>query len=251
MKSSIDRQGDFAAVGWAQGRSHHTYEDRFRLLTSYIPLVATSGRGDLVAVFDGVGSAPQGMQAAQALADALLGFYTVARPVVGSSGQACGLSENELLEDLGARLLQASAAILCWGFIEGTQRPCGAAAGSVAWIPHGQSTAHVLHAGDTQVLRLTDAGALRVLSTMDQGPGGELLNYFGAQDLVLRHSTCAISPGDRLVLFSDGVSKGMSHQQITVLSARCADPATMCKAALEKCRQSTSDDITMVVYEVE
>ena len=89
MKSSIDRQGDFAAVGWAQGRSHHTYEDRFRLLTSYIPLVATSGRGDLVAVFDGVGSAPQGMQAAQALADALLGFYTVARPVVGSSGQAC------------------------------------------------------------------------------------------------------------------------------------------------------------------
>lgn len=62
-----------AAVAWARGVSHDRYEDRYRLLTDAVPLVARLGRGELVAVFDGVGGLRPGMRSAQAMADGLLG----------------------------------------------------------------------------------------------------------------------------------------------------------------------------------
>ena len=64
-----------AAVSWLKGTNHNFYEDRFRLLPETIPLVSKSGRGSLYAVFDGIGGAPEGMRAAQHMADVLLRFY--------------------------------------------------------------------------------------------------------------------------------------------------------------------------------
>lgn len=74
MTVTCERKGT-AAVAWLKGSKHKFYEDRYRLLGTAVPLVGKSNRGELFAVFDGMGSAPQGMQSAQYMCDMLLNFY--------------------------------------------------------------------------------------------------------------------------------------------------------------------------------
>ena len=73
-KINSERRGS-AAVAWRKGTKHTLYEDRYRMLPREIPLVAQRERGEIYAVFDGIGSAPQGRTAAQFMADKLLDFY--------------------------------------------------------------------------------------------------------------------------------------------------------------------------------
>jgi len=58
-----------SSVSWLKNSkdSRKPYEDRYRLLTRDIPLVGKSGRGELLAVMDGIGGASMGMAAAQAV----------------------------------------------------------------------------------------------------------------------------------------------------------------------------------------
>lgn len=248
MRYKIESRGEVVAVGWAQGRSHKNYEDRYRLLTRQIPLVQVTGRGELLAVMDGVGSAPQGLQAAQSVADALLEFF---RNSIDLTVNTCAPQEHELLYALCNLLQRTSQTIQSWGWMDGSSlRPLGAAAASVAWITPNQSTLHVLHAGDTQALLLREDGTRRLLSTLEQTVDGALSNYFGSPKLNLRHQACVLAPGDRLLLSSDGVSKVLAHQQIADLSNDSVDASALCKAVLERCVQRTGDDITLVVYDM-
>ena len=66
---------EMCAVAWLKGNRHKYYEDAFRMLPRDIPLVSASRRGELFAVFDGIGSAPEGRHAAQVAADFMLQFY--------------------------------------------------------------------------------------------------------------------------------------------------------------------------------
>ena len=124
-----------AAVSWLKGTNHNFYEDRFRLLPETIPLVSKSGRGSLYAVFDGIGGAPEGMRAAQHMADVLLRFY-----------QECD-SYMDSAKGVHQLLVMANQEINGWGGIPGTDRPLGGCAGTVAWIRG--NTLHTFHAGDT------------------------------------------------------------------------------------------------------
>jgi hypothetical protein len=63
MEISVETKG-IAAVAWMKGTKHKFYEDRFRLLCLPVPLVSEQDRGEIFAVFDGIGSAPKGMAAA-------------------------------------------------------------------------------------------------------------------------------------------------------------------------------------------
>src|SRR5512138_2218683 len=101
-----ERRGP-AAVAWLTGTSHRFYEDRYRILSKNIPLVQNADRGEIFAVFDGIGGAPKGREAAQEVSDWLIRFYKE--------------PENYLASPDGLRqlLMNANMAVYNWGPMAG------------------------------------------------------------------------------------------------------------------------------------
>jgi PPM family protein phosphatase len=129
---------EFVAVSWLKESRHPFYEDSFRMLSRDIPIVGEQNRGEIFAVFDGSGSAPDGRQAAWKMADCLLEFYR--KPGIYPS----------LLEGVRDLLLATNMDIFNWGFMPGTDKPKGGCAGTVVWIIEDQL--YMFHAGDTTAL---------------------------------------------------------------------------------------------------
>lgn len=93
----VERKGG-PVVASAQGRSHTRYEDRFRLLCGPISIVREAGRGEIVAVFDGIGGAPDGLKAARHMADALVRYYRMAAgDTRNRSGRAGAMNPTSIL----------------------------------------------------------------------------------------------------------------------------------------------------------
>jgi serine/threonine protein phosphatase PrpC len=159
-----ERKGS-AAVSWlknSKGKSH--YEDRYRLLTKDIQLVGKSGRGELFAVLDGMGSAPLGMASAQLVCDDLLRFYR---------------EPNLFTPDVHGLLSLLSGtnmAINGWGFVADSDRILGGAVGTIAWIKDMQLT--IFHVGDTTGMLLRQDQPPRFLTSLHEIDGG-ITRYYG------------------------------------------------------------------------
>lgn len=224
-----------AAVAWAQGVSHHRYEDRFRLLTAAVPLVRRSGRGEIVAVFDGMGGLPLGMHAAQVMADGLLRFFREPEKYPATAeGVWAVLSRTagELRDEAAARKREAGCA------------------GTAAWLGE-EGELCLFHAGDTMALRVTERG--HDVLTPVQSVEGALSNYFGMpRGLRIETIPETLQPGDWLVLVSDGVTATLDPRGIAELVR--ASPIgreaaeRVARAALDR---GTLDDVTALVFEAE
>ena len=66
MQVICDRRKAAAAAS-LKGTRHHLYEDAYRMLPNDVPLVKKSKRGELFGVFDGIGSASKGKEAADVI----------------------------------------------------------------------------------------------------------------------------------------------------------------------------------------
>lgn len=221
-----------------QGKKSRPNEDRYRLLGNKVPLVSRSGRGQLFAVFDGIGGAPKGRESAQAMWDCLVRFYNSADD--GNVGVSA----------ISAILVEANREIYNWGFIPGTRRPQGGCAGTIAWFH--QNELYICHAGDT-VGYLISGDAINPL-TREHGEGKYIANYFGiGEKLLIDSFSFPLNEGDVLVLVSDGVTKALSRSSIqdcvghwVIRSAEVA-ARQLCELALQR---GSTDDITAVVVEV-
>ena len=242
--NNTERKG-CAAVSWLRNAksSSKPYEDRYRLLTKDIAIVGKSGRGELFAVIDGIGGAPRGMQAAQAVADCLVDFYRKPEHVAANS-----LGLNDLL-------LQANQVINDWGCIEGTDRPLGGAAGTIAWIHDQRLT--LFHAGDTAGILLRQNHSPRLLTGLHEYDGG-ITRYFGlGRRLELEVKSERLLVGDLILLVSDGVTKVFSTTEAANLAQEIYDKTggDIGMAAQELAIRSRSkksvDDITVMLIEVE
>jgi len=225
-----------AAVAWLKGVKHKFYEDRYRLLSTETPLVCRLNRGELFAVFDGIGSAPEGMRSAQAMCDYLLEFYQ--KP---DEYQAT-------YSDIQRLLMEGNREIHEWGFMPGTQRPLGGCAGTVVWIY--EHKLYVFHAGDTLAL-LIRSGKGRQLTHMHDF-NGAIYRYFGfGSHLEIDICNELLVEGDRVMLLSDGVTKVFHPQEAVDFVENYDDIA---KAAKELARISqlkgSQDDITVLVIEI-
>lgn len=231
-----------AAVSWFRTtKPHKLYEDRYRLLTRDIPLVGKSARGELYGVFDGIGSAPMGMAAAQAMADAMTGFY---RKPDDYSADWQGLS----------RLLHnANCEIFGWGFMEGTDRPIGGCAGTLAWINNGKLI--IFHAGDTAAILLRPDREPQVLTRIHEANGG-IYRYFGlGEELKIDVESIGVEEGDLLLLVSDGVTKVFSTTEAAAVVQETFDKtgdvsAAARELAVRSRSKKSSDDITVLLIEV-
>lgn len=221
-----------------QGKKNRPNEDRYRLLHADIPLVAKAERGTLFAVFDGIGSAPRGGEAAQVMCDALIKFFrekTLLKPDV--------VSIEELLS-------AANMEINGWGHMPGTTRPLGGCAGTIAWFYETQ--AFLFHAGDTigYLLRGDNLSTL----TSEQSNDNTIYNYFGiGRNLLIESFSLELEEDDVVILVSDGVTKSLTSTDIDhcVTQYLIGSPQ---RAATELCklaqRKGSRDDITALIIEI-
>jgi PPM family protein phosphatase len=136
---------EMAAAACLKGTRHQLYEDSYRMFPNEIPLVRDSNRGEIYAVFDGIGSAVKGKESSQAMADILIEFY-----------QAPEFHEPSA-KGLYQLLQKGNMLIHDWGFEGENDVPLGGCAGTLIWIY--DSALHLFHAGDTV------AGARKNIST--------------------------------------------------------------------------------------
>ena len=116
-----------------KGKHHRFNEDRICMLGNKAPKIRQMNYGEMFAVFDGMGSAPKGTDAAQHMCDVLMAVY---------DGKA-----KPSLKDFHDLLFQGNMDINAWGCNEGTKIEMGACAGTIVWFQ--EETMTVFHAGDT------------------------------------------------------------------------------------------------------
>lgn len=216
-------------------------EDRFRLLGGgFLPqdnrqtAFVNSGRGEIYAVLDGVGSAPMGMQAAQYIADKLIDFYQTDIPVTISG-----------LENL---LTQINDTIFSWGVMD-DQRPLGASTLTLAWLFNQQL--HLFHVGDSSGFLVNSSGILKLTQAHENGHG--MYRYMGqGADFQLDIKSYELNSDDIICLVTDGVTKGVRQHEIQqTLEDYAGEPHLSAKRLVELAKQrKVQDDITAVVVEV-
>lgn len=220
-----------SAISWLPS-PHHPYEDRFRMLSRDVPLVAKSNIGELYAVFDGVGSAPKGMAAAQTMADCLVRIF------------------NNPTIDLTNLLYDTNLTIHQWGLMEGTARPLGACAGTVAWVQGKEAT--IFHAGDTVAVRLRSNKRPHILTPL-QELGGTIYSYFGiGAELKLEITRTTLEDDDLILLLSDGVTKAIQTLEASKLVLNRYERTGCIATAISELvelsrRRGSTDDITALV----
>lgn len=238
---NLTEQKGNASVSWSPSPKH-AYEDRYRLLPREVPLVAAASCGEIFAVFDGIGSAPRGMSAAQAMADALIEFFRL------PAGQ------EPDVKALYQLLYDANLVITSWGMMPGTTRPLGGCAGTIAWRCDERLTFY--HAGDTVGMLLRSGEMPRTLTKLHEQNGG-IYRYFGlGETLEIDVVSVPVCEGDLILLMSDGVTKAFSNVEAAnlVMEAydRTDDTAKAAEALATRSRtRKSSDDITVVLVEVE
>jgi len=203
-----------------------------------IPLVRDSGRGEIFAVFDGIGSAEKGKEAAQAMADILLEFYQTPESYAPTA---------KGLYDL---LLEGNRLIHEWGFENNSDVPLGGCAGTVAWIY--DSKLHLFHAGDTAAVLLRD-GRMTRLTREHQTENGAIFRYFGlGPNLVIETDDLLLEEFDRVLLVTDGVTKAFSLEEASDVVELYDDIGIGAKALVQRSRtKGSQDDITALLIEIE
>jgi serine/threonine protein phosphatase PrpC len=233
---AVDRRLN-CAVAYLKGTKHKIYEDSFRMLPREIPLVEKCGRGEIFAVFDGIGSAPEGRRAAQYMADRLIEFFR--RPDV----------YPVTLQGLETLLLESNLEIVDWGFMQGTDRPLGGCAGTVAWVY--EDMLRVLHAGDTTAVHIRDGKALE-LTRPHQLPDGAIYRYFGlGRNLQLYANEIQLEESDRILLMSDGITKVKHPIEAAKMLNQYQDTSKAVNSLATAAQAAGSnDDITALLVDV-
>jgi serine/threonine protein phosphatase PrpC len=226
------------AVAYAKGTKHRYYEDAFRMLSRDVPLIGQKKRGEVFAVFDGIGSAPEGRHAAQVMADTLVRFFR--EPDVFSP------SDKGMLKVLE----EANMEICSWGFVGDTDLPLGGCAGTVIWL--FEEELHVYHAGDTTGLLLRDDN-IKVLTRDHQTEDGAIFRYFGIGDNInIDIDVVEIEEGDRILLVSDGITKQFSPSEAGKMVQEPQRIQTAVRNLVHHCQLAgETDDITAMLVEVE
>ncbi len=225
--------GKAAVPGVGKQRS----QDRTRTLTHKAQIVHEADRGELFALFDGMGSKGQGgSDAAEVMCDMVTDFFRKADAFSATS------------EGLQQLLLRGNQIINEWGLDPDTGRCIGGCVGSVLWVYDEQT--HVFHAGDTAVYSVTDNVSQR-LTLRHCDEQGLITSFFGAgQGLQLEIKNFSLLQVDYLVLVSDGVADRCLPVDIaSIVYSQEPQQSAQELVRLAKNRQA-QDDLTAIVIDV-
>ena len=229
-------------IGYSSlGKAGRPNEDRFRLLGGgFLPQdqkctgFKESGRGEIYAVMDGVGSAPMGMQAAQHIADQLMDFYTT--------------DISATISELESLLKQINQSIVEWGTTD-DYRSVGASTLTLAWLMNQQLS--IFHVGDSTGFLMNSAGFMKVTQPHENDYG--LYRFMGQRyDFCLDIKSYSLKSDDTICLVTDGITKGLKNNEIQqILEDYAGEPHLAAKKLVETAKQrKVQDDITGIVIEV-
>ncbi len=233
MPYTVEQRGR-STVGYMRGFTHHNYEDRFRLLSLDVPIVADAGRGEMFAVFDGMGGLRQGMHAAQHMADLLIEYFEFPDRHEGNT-----LGVQQLL-------LRGSREIKDWGRDPDSANPLGGCVGTIVWVH--EAKARVYHLGDTECWVSHWPGHSEKI-TDSQAIGGRVTQFFGMRaEPVLQVLTLGFTKDMRLTLTSDGPRNA---RIVSALARILAERQTPRMAVSEVCGAAVAsrapDNITILM----
>ncbi len=218
-----------AAAMSRTGPTHAECEDRFRILDGKHPAVATSGRGCLYAVCDGVSTVARGRWAAELTCARLDDFLGEAHP-------ASVPRIVDVLCDIDAQLAAQGIG----------QAACTL---SLVWLAWGQ--AHVVHVGDSEVFRVRHGEVTRIASP---SAGGGLRAYLGMGNVEEHLQTWSepMFAGDLFMLVTDGVTEVLRvHELLDTWWAFGGDARRVASAVIAEVeRRRGRDDATALVVDV-
>lgn len=237
MKISIENKEN-AAVAWAKGKKQSFYEDSFRLLTKDIGLVEKAARGEIFAIFDGIGRAKFGRHSAQMMSESLIECFKNPESILRNR------------ESLYSYLFKVNMEIERLDMDSTGYAPEAGCAGTVLWI--AGDSAHVFHAGDTSAVRII--GRNKGLLTFEhRNSGGYLTRYFGqGSKFQMDVQSMMIKEGDRICLMTDGVGSVVHPVHAAMSFDECPDLASTVRRITKKALSCGSvDDITVLCIDID
>ncbi|MBU1172893.1 MAG: protein phosphatase 2C domain-containing protein [Proteobacteria bacterium] len=237
MNVTIEKK-EYSSVAWIKGKTHPYYEDSFRLLSRDIGLVETVGRGEIFAVFDGIGSTKHGRHSAQKMAESLLECFRHPEKILKNR------------ESLYTHLFNTNMEIASLDTDSTGYYPDVGCVGTVLWIMG--NTAHIFHAGDTAAVHVVGRKK-GLLTTTHQTSEGYVTRYFGqGSSFHMDVQSMILEEGDRIYLMSDGVSKVIHPADAALSYDESPDlienVRTITKKALHL---GSTDDITVLCVDIE
>lgn len=227
-----DYVGVFSQAGAGKGRNG----DRYRILTRKAPLVQKAGRGEIFAVFDGIGSKQFGPEAAQAMCDCLVDFYK--KP----DRYDCSA------EGLREVLLAGNYIIDNWGNYPGSGMHLGGCAGTVLWIY--EQRLFLFQAGDTSGLLIKD-NEIHQVTKKDNAPDGSLTRFFGqGGKLVIDVFEADLLDYSYILLISDGVSSRLDNEDLAGIVRGKPALAGAKDIVQQAILQGSIDDATVLAIDV-
>lgn len=222
-----------SAADTRKGTSHPINEDALRVLDAGNPLVSRARRGVLYAVADGVSSTNQGQYAAQRTSEWLERFFH-------EDHDADPAALRRLLVDID-------------GELSGGGRGKAACTLSALWLCNG--AAHVLHVGNSEILRMRDGDIQPLTPVIEKGSRSMLRNFVGMGNLdaVLHTTVQPFEVGDVYFLLTDGIREALpSNGAIGMHWVRAQlDPDRFVAAVIEAVEErSVEDDSSIIVVQV-
>jgi PPM family protein phosphatase len=228
-----------AAVACSKGPKHSRYEDSYTIFPKAKKIVSRLNRGEIFAVFDGIGSAPEGGRSAEYMSSNIILERFYQQP------------DNHPATWQGIRdlLFTGNMEISKWGLMPGKDRPLGGCAGTVAWI--NEMKLYIFHAGDTLAILIRDRKPEQLTHLHEKK--GAIYRYYGlGENLEIEIISREVKNYDRILLISDGVTKAYSPKAAVEIIEESSNILHAVTDLVQRSRtKGSTDDITALLIEID
>ncbi|GMV40407.1 MAG: hypothetical protein AMXMBFR64_21230 [Myxococcales bacterium] len=221
------------------GKKRDRNEDAYRVFHGE-KRVRDARRGAIFAVADGMGGHKAGAQASRMTVDQLWLYFQY--PPERFHG------ERTLLD----LVRSANNAVWTAAQEKGSHHRMGCTL-SVLHVDEAQRQATVVHVGDSRIYCHRRGQGLRQVTVDHVEPENvnQLANHIGhRQDIYVETSTWLLNRGDRWLLCTDGLTKGVTKAELAQVLDAVVDPQAACQRLIELANRTGEDNVTVVIVDV-
>ena len=221
------------------GRRRERNEDAYRVFHSE-KRVRDARRGSIFAVADGMGGHKAGAQASKMAVDQLWLYFQY--PAERFHPEKTLV---ELVQSVNHSVWQAAQS-------KGSHYRMGCTL-SVLHIDESGRQAHVVHAGDSRIYCFRPGTGLRQVTVdhVDADNLNALANHIGySEQIYIETRSWLLNRGDRWLLCSDGLTKGVTKAELAEVLAGEPDPQAAVDRMIVLANRTGDDNVTAVIVDV-
>lgn len=221
------------------GKRRDRNEDAYRVFHGE-KRVRDARRGSIFAVADGMGGHKAGAQASKMAVDQLWLYFQYPPDRFHHERTL-----TELVNSVNHSVWKAAQE-------RGSHHRMGCTL-SVLRIDEAVRQAHVVHAGDSRIYCFRKGQGIRQVTVdhVESDNVNQLANHIGFKDTIyLETSTWILNRGDRWLLCSDGLTKGVSRSELAEVLDAVPDPQAACERLIQLANRTGEDNVTVVIVDV-